>query len=184
MKQKGTALKYASEELRNDRGIVLEAVKVSGEALQYASEELLADSEITDVAIKQNASASEFVSDVKVQGNTQYLKDHCRDGHHVTPEDILTYEVKNYDNHDHYVLIPYDDDPNRKKECFELTENLVDWVTKNKTHPVTPSVRLNPSVIYKIKRAWDRKQKHMSEQKHMSGGRKGTRKRMVNNGRR
>lgn len=40
VKNDGFALKYASNELRKDRGLVMEAVKSNGYALFYASEEL------------------------------------------------------------------------------------------------------------------------------------------------
>ena len=43
MKQYCRALGYASEELRNDRGIVLAAVEQDGRALVYASDELRND---------------------------------------------------------------------------------------------------------------------------------------------
>ena len=40
VRQNGYALEYASEELRNDREVVLEAVKQDDWALRYASDEL------------------------------------------------------------------------------------------------------------------------------------------------
>jgi len=62
VKQKGTVLEHASEELKNDREIVLEAVKKSGEALQYASEALKNDREIVLEAVKQYAGAYNHAS--------------------------------------------------------------------------------------------------------------------------
>ena len=46
VKNDGSALKYASENLKEDREIVLEAVKNDGSALEYASENLKEDREI------------------------------------------------------------------------------------------------------------------------------------------
>ena len=43
MERSGAALQFASEKLRNDREVVLAAVKGDGMALQFASEELRAD---------------------------------------------------------------------------------------------------------------------------------------------
>ena len=63
VKQNGGALKYASEELRVDREIVLEAVKQDGYALIYVSKELRADREIVLEAVKQYGGALQFVSE-------------------------------------------------------------------------------------------------------------------------
>lgn len=46
----GLALKYASNELKNDKKIVLLAIKNNGNALKYASEELQKDPEIIKIA--------------------------------------------------------------------------------------------------------------------------------------
>ena len=46
VKQNGWALKYTSEELKNDKEVVLEAVKRNGLTLQYASKELQNNKEI------------------------------------------------------------------------------------------------------------------------------------------
>ena len=40
VKQDGSALKYASADLKGDKDIVMEAVKQDGSALQYASDDL------------------------------------------------------------------------------------------------------------------------------------------------
>lgn len=42
----GHALQYASEELKSDREVVLEAVEQSGYALEFASKKLQKDKEI------------------------------------------------------------------------------------------------------------------------------------------
>ena len=44
------ALKYASKELKNDRKIVLGAIKQDGKYLQYASDELKNDEELLSIA--------------------------------------------------------------------------------------------------------------------------------------
>jgi hypothetical protein len=46
--------------LKNDREIVLEAVRQAGWALYYASYELRADRQVIREAVKQNASALQF----------------------------------------------------------------------------------------------------------------------------
>jgi predicted RNA-binding protein (virulence factor B family) len=46
VKQDGNSLKYTSEELQNDKQVVLEAVKQYGSSLYYASEELQNDKEV------------------------------------------------------------------------------------------------------------------------------------------
>ena len=57
VKQNGFALEYASDELRADRTVVIEAVKQNGFALEYASDELRADRGVIEEATKTNAHA-------------------------------------------------------------------------------------------------------------------------------
>ena len=56
------ALQFASNERKEDRRIVLEAVKQNGAALQYASAELQGDREIVLEAVKNNAWALRYAS--------------------------------------------------------------------------------------------------------------------------
>ncbi len=48
----GLALKYASDELKRDRTLVLEAVKQNGNALEAASYDLQGDKEIVQQAVR------------------------------------------------------------------------------------------------------------------------------------
>ena len=57
----GQVLYYASEELRDDKEVVLEAVKNKGIIVKYASERLLRDNDIIIAAITQNKKASIFI---------------------------------------------------------------------------------------------------------------------------
>lgn len=52
LSKNGLALKYISKELKNDKNMVLLAVKSNGNALKYASEELQKDPEIINIAEK------------------------------------------------------------------------------------------------------------------------------------
>ncbi len=54
VKQDGTALKYASPELRAAREVVLAAVQRDGMALYYASPELVLDPELMLMAAAQH----------------------------------------------------------------------------------------------------------------------------------
>ena len=56
----GNVLKHASEELRDDKEVVLAAVKQDGNAFEYTSEELKKDKEIFDTA-KEALIASGFI---------------------------------------------------------------------------------------------------------------------------
>ena len=58
----GTALEYASEELRNDRDIVLAAVQKKGEALKYASAELRNDRDVVLAAVHEEGKALKYAS--------------------------------------------------------------------------------------------------------------------------
>ena len=55
-------LKYASDELRNDRDVVLTAVKQDGWALGWASLELRNNKEVVLTAVRQDSRALEWVS--------------------------------------------------------------------------------------------------------------------------
>lgn len=59
----GEALRYASEGLRNDRKLVLEAVRLRGTNLQYASKGLQEDVEVVRVAADQDWQALGFASE-------------------------------------------------------------------------------------------------------------------------
>ncbi len=54
---------YASEELKNDKEVVLEAVKTNGFALNDASEELKSDKEIVLEAVKKVGLALGYASE-------------------------------------------------------------------------------------------------------------------------
>jgi len=63
VKQYGWALKYASDELRANKEVVIEAVKQDGYALRFASDELKANKEVVLGAVKQNRYALKYASD-------------------------------------------------------------------------------------------------------------------------
>merc|ERR1712139_334522 len=56
-------LKYMSEEVRNEKQIVMQACHQDGLALQYASEILRNDEKVVMAAIRQNGRALQFASD-------------------------------------------------------------------------------------------------------------------------
>jgi hypothetical protein len=62
VKANGRALNIASNELKNDREIVLAAVTQNGYVLEFASNELKNDREIVLAAVTQNGYALEFAS--------------------------------------------------------------------------------------------------------------------------
>ena len=63
VKQNGLALEYASNALKNDKEIVTIAVKQNGLALEYASNALKNDKEIVTIAVKQNGWMLDYASD-------------------------------------------------------------------------------------------------------------------------
>jgi hypothetical protein len=65
-------LKFASKKLRNDKEIVLEAVKKNGLMLKFASNELRNDKEIILAAIKNHAYAFEYASE-ELRDNKEFL---------------------------------------------------------------------------------------------------------------
>jgi len=63
VRQSGWALEFASEALRADRDVVLEAVRATGLALQFASEELRGDRSVVVEAVRQSGWALQYVAD-------------------------------------------------------------------------------------------------------------------------
>lgn len=74
VKANGYALQFASDELKSDKEIVLKAVKESGYALKYASDELKNDIEIVLEAVKENGYALKYASD-ELKANIPFLLD-------------------------------------------------------------------------------------------------------------
>jgi hypothetical protein len=63
VKNDGSALQFASDDLRSAREVVLAAVKNNGYALEYASYDLTSDREVVLVAINKNSMALQFTDD-------------------------------------------------------------------------------------------------------------------------
>jgi hypothetical protein len=63
VKNDGSALQFASDDLKSDREVVLAAVKNNGYALEYASYDLTSDREVVLVAINKNSMALQFTDD-------------------------------------------------------------------------------------------------------------------------
>ena len=61
--QNGNALQYVSDELKNDKEVVLAAITEDGRALEYASDELKNDKEVVLAAVTQYGRALEYASD-------------------------------------------------------------------------------------------------------------------------
>jgi len=61
VKIQGFSLKNASDELKEDKDVVLEAVKQHGWSLEFASDKLKADKEIVLEAVKQNSFSLKFI---------------------------------------------------------------------------------------------------------------------------
>ena len=56
--QNGCALEYASDELKNDKEVVMIAVAQNGWALEYASDEMKSDKEVATAAVMQDERAN------------------------------------------------------------------------------------------------------------------------------
>ena len=63
VKQDNSVLKYVSERLKNEKEVVLEAVKQDGCVLQYLSERLKNDKEVVLEAVKQQGYALKYTSE-------------------------------------------------------------------------------------------------------------------------
>ena len=75
VKESGWDLKYAGEELRADKEVVMTAVKQNGYyALEHASEELRGDREVVLAAVKNNGSALEYASE-ELKKDPEFMKE-------------------------------------------------------------------------------------------------------------
>ena len=105
VKSIGSALEYASDDLKSNREIVLAAVKSDGRAFEYASDELKSDKEIVLAAVKSYGSAFEYASDelksekeivlaaVKSNGeNLQYASDELKSDREIVLAAVKTSE--------------------------------------------------------------------------------------------
>ena len=68
VKQDSRALQFADKKLKNDKEVVLAAVKQDGLALKYADKKLKANKEVVLAALKQEVSAHQYV-DEKLKGD-------------------------------------------------------------------------------------------------------------------
>lgn len=68
------ALFYTSENLKNDKDLILLAVNKEGQALQYASEELKNDKEVISTALFNNKNAFKYVSD-ELKDNKNFVSE-------------------------------------------------------------------------------------------------------------
>ena len=59
----GYFLMHASDEVKNDKTVVLDAVKSCGSALEYASDELKSDRDVVLSAVNNNGCALKYASD-------------------------------------------------------------------------------------------------------------------------
>ena len=64
VRDNGFSLEYASDQLKNDREVVETAVKQNGDALKYASDQLKNDREVVETAVKQNGDALKYASEL------------------------------------------------------------------------------------------------------------------------
>jgi len=62
VKENGKALRHASEELQADKKIIMQALKKDGRALLFASKSLKADKEVVMEAVKQDGHSFEYAS--------------------------------------------------------------------------------------------------------------------------
>ena len=82
----GQALKYASEQLKNDREVIFTALKYSSDLLKHASDEIKNDREIIIAALQKNAS--EYRSECVLKYVSDDFKNDC---------EIVKIAIKNSD---------------------------------------------------------------------------------------
>ena len=78
LKQWGGYLEDALEELKNDKEVVMEAVRDEWRALEYASEELRGDKELVMEAVRNDGRALEYASE-ELRGDKELVMEAVRD---------------------------------------------------------------------------------------------------------
>ena len=91
VQQNGSALQYASEELRGDPGLVMVAVQQNGMALKYASKELKNDLAIVLAAVEEDYEALKYASE-KLRANRDFVLEAVKKNGFVL--NLLRYEFK------------------------------------------------------------------------------------------
>ena len=75
VKEDGTKLENASEELRADREVVMAAVRNNGEqSLEFASDNLKGDKEVVLAAVKERSTALDFADD-SLKNDPEFMKE-------------------------------------------------------------------------------------------------------------
>jgi hypothetical protein len=107
----GYALQYASSELKSDREIILEAVKINGEALAYASNSLKSDRSFILIAVSKNGRALEFVSN-----------------HLKSDKDVVQKAIRNYGEAFSYASEHLQKDRDFIKKCIRINGKVFDFI--------------------------------------------------------
>merc|ERR1711879_489061 len=68
----GYALRYASEDMKNNKEVVLAAVQQNGEAFEYASKDMQSNKKFVLAAVQLDWLAGHFASE-ELQHNTEFI---------------------------------------------------------------------------------------------------------------
>jgi hypothetical protein len=124
VKQNGGALEYASMELRNDKEIVLEVVKQNGYTLRYASEELRGDKEVILEAVKQNGNTLQFASE-ELRNDKEVVLEAIRENKYMIK--YANDSLKKWFEESKYKYYM-----KNQKEELSMLLNFEDWIILNK----------------------------------------------------
>ena len=117
------ALSHASEELRNDRDFVLAVVKTNGAALGYASEELKNDKDVVLATVKKCGKALVFASEALRNDKDVVLAAVKEDG------DALQYASKELKNDKDVVLAAVKNDGDALQYASRKLQNEIKKIT-------------------------------------------------------
>lgn len=149
VKQRGVSLLFASNKLKNDKEVVLEAVNNDGISLAYASEALREDKEVVLAAIKANAIAIKYASE-------DFKKN----------KDIVREAIKSHPLSIFFVSSEFKDD-------MEILGIIKEWLVDNKNKILSSQLASLNVVLERLKEleileedTWMRENNPVSSQKN------------------
>jgi hypothetical protein len=120
--ENGFSLEFASDELKNDKNIVLEAVKRDGRSLEYASDELKNDKSIVLQSVKSSTFGVKYAS-VEILNNFDVIYS-AIDSIYSSTDNILNFVSDNLQNNNELILKVLTKLPYGKEFKWEFSDNI------------------------------------------------------------
>ncbi|MBR8733134.1 hypothetical protein IX329_000707 [Fusobacterium necrophorum] len=135
IEEKPSLLEYADEEIKNDKKVILSAIKKAWYVFRFASKQLRADREVVLAAIEENAL------------NLQYASEELRDD-----KEIVIKAVRKIGSSINYASERLKNDKEVVMEAIKSGDNLALWLAgeklKNDKSFVIEAIKYNPDTLF------------------------------------